>query len=219
MPRAPFLSLDGIDGTGKSTQCRLIVDWLNAAGVKAISCTDPGGTPLGDQLRTILLERKHNDDELSLRAEAMLFMASRAELVARVIGPALEGGVAVVADRFLLANVVYQGHAGGLEPADLWQIGRVATGGLEPDLTFVLDLPVAEAIRRRGRDADRLESRTPDYQERVRQGFLAEARAHPDRLRVLDASPSIDVLQLRLRAELVPWLGSRGIALTGPRTP
>src|SRR5262245_34328702 len=100
MARAPFLSLDGIDGTGKSTQCRLLVDWLNASGARAIDCTDPGGTPLGDRLRSIVLDLKESPLEISLRAETLLFMASRAELVARVISPALEAGTIVVSDRF-----------------------------------------------------------------------------------------------------------------------
>src|SRR3954470_12665729 len=101
MSLAPFLSLDGIDGTGKSTQCRLLVEWLNAGGVPAIRCADPGGTPVGDQLRQILLGSKA---EMSVRTEALLFMASRAELVEKVIRPALEAGQTVVSDRFIAAN-------------------------------------------------------------------------------------------------------------------
>jgi dTMP kinase len=218
MNRAPFLSLDGLDGTGKSTQCRLLVDWLNASGVRAIACTDPGGTPLGERLRKILLELRGEHIEPGLRAEAMLFMASRAELVARVIEPALQAGTVVVSDRFLLANVAYQGHAAGLNPAELWQAGRVATGGLEPDLTLVLDLPVEIAAQRRRREEDRMEARGAAYQERVRQGFLAEARARPDRFRIIDASPSIDALHQRIRGEVAPWLRQRGIAMEEPTT-
>ena len=109
-------------------------------------------------------------------AEALLFMASRAELLERVIRPALDSGSLVVSDRYLLANVVYQGYAGGLNVDDLWAIGRAAAGRLEPDLTIVLDLPVDLAQRRRGREPDRLESRQLDFHERVRQGFLTEAK-------------------------------------------
>src|SRR5262249_18402469 len=134
-----FLSLDGIDGCGKSTQCRALVDWLRQQGRPAIQCIDPGGTTLGGQLREILL---HSRGDLALPAEALLFMASRAQLVHEIIRPALARGEIVVSDRFTLANVVYQGHAGGLDPALLWQVGALATGGLEPDRTFVLDLPV-----------------------------------------------------------------------------
>jgi dTMP kinase len=199
MPRPPFLSLDGIDGTGKSTQGRLLADWLRARGWNVVACADPGGTPLGDQLRDILLNQRH---ELSLMAEALLFMASRAELLARVVRPALDAGSLVLSDRYLLANVVYQGHAGGLNVDELWTIGRAAAGGLEPDLTIVLDMPVDAAQRRRGREPDRMERRQKDYHERVRQGFLAEARRQPDRIRVVDASPSVEEVQSRIQGEV-----------------
>ncbi len=182
--RAPFLSLDGLDGTGKSTQCRLLAEWLTARGLSVVTCADPGGTPLGSELRAILLQHGY---DLALPGEAFLFMASRAQLVREVIRPALQAGRAVVCDRFVLANVVYQGHAGGLDIDLLWAMGRLATGGLEPDLTIVLDLSVAAAAARRGRAPDRMEMRGPEYQVRVRQGFLDEARRRPDKIRVVDA--------------------------------
>jgi dTMP kinase len=210
MTLAPFIALDGIDGTGKSTQCRLLVDWLNAASISAIACADPGGTPLGDQLRQILLASR---SEMSPRAEALLFMASRAELVARVIRPALESQKAVVCDRFITANVAYQGYAHGLSAEELWSVGRFATGGLLPDLTFILDLPVDEAAARRGRAADRMEARGRDYLERVRTGFLREAARHPETIRVLDAAPSIAVVQAELRSIVAEFLRERGYVI------
>lgn len=191
MPRGPFISLDGLDGTGKSTQCRLLADWLRRHGRAAITCADPGGTAIGDVLRDLLLHRR---GEMALPCEALLFMASRAQLTAEVIRPALAAGQAVVADRYLLANVVYQGHAGGLDPRQLWEIGRLATGGLEPDLTIVLDLPVAAAQARRTGTPDRMESRHVAFHEKVRAGFLAEAARQPDRIRVLDATQSVEVV-------------------------
>src|SRR5271154_6577087 len=115
--RPLFLSLDGLDGTGKSTQCRLLIEWLGGEGREVVSCIDPGGTALGQELRQILLSKRR---PLARECEALLFMASRAELVAEVIRPALELGKIVVSDRFLLANVVYQGHAGGLDVDLLW---------------------------------------------------------------------------------------------------
>src|SRR5688500_9794445 len=125
-----FLSLDGIDGTGKSTQGRLLAAWLRARGYHIVECADPGRTPVGAVLRSLLLDHRR---EIALPCEAFLFMASRAQLVAEVIRPALAAGQVVISDRFLLANVVYQGHAGGLAPDLLWDMGRIATGGLEPD--------------------------------------------------------------------------------------
>jgi dTMP kinase len=181
---ALFISLDGLDGTGKSTQCRALADWLRRQGFTITACVDPGGTPVGDALRALVLDSRR---DMSLTCETLLYMASRAELVARVIRPALAAGNVVVSDRFLLANVVYQGHAGGMAVDDLWRIGRLCTGGLEPDLTLVLDMPVEQAQVRRGRAADRVEQRDHDYHERVRQGFLAEARRCPDHIHVIDA--------------------------------
>jgi dTMP kinase len=199
MARPLFLVLDGLDGTGKSTQCRLLAGWLRGRGREVRECVDPGGTPLGQELRDLLLHHKHH---LDMRSEAILFMASRAQLVAEVIRPALAAGQIVVGDRFTLANVVYQGHAGGLDPAALWQVGAFASDGLEPDLTLVLDLPVEEALARRGRPADRMESRPLDYHRRVREGFLTEARRRPERIRVIDARPGIDEVQAVIRTQV-----------------
>jgi dTMP kinase len=207
MNLAPFISLDGIDGTGKSTQCRLLVEWLIQSGIPAIGCADPGGTMLGDQLRQILLTSR---TEMSSRAEALLFMASRAELVARVIRPALDGGTVVVSDRFIAANVVYQGYARDLPVEELWQVGRFSSGGLLPDLTLILDLPVEVAAARRKRIADRVEGRGSDYLERVRQGFLTEAARQSETFRVVDASPAIDIVQAELRSIVTGFLESRG---------
>jgi len=212
MTRAPFLSLDGIDGTGKSTQCRLLVDWLNSAGIAAVACADPGGTPLGYQLRQILLASKADIDD---RAEALLFMASRAESVTKVIRPALDSGRVVISDRFVTANVVYQGHARGLSPDELWAVGKFSTGGLLPDLTVVLDLTVDAAVARRGRSADRMEGRGLDYLERVRRGFLAEAAKRPSAFMVVDASPDIDTVQQRLRQLVGRFLAGRGARIPG----
>ena len=204
MPAGLFLTFDGLDGTGKSTQCRRLAAALRSARVPVTHCTDPGGTVVGAKLRELLLFGR--DHALAARAEALLFEASRAQLVHEVIRPALVRREVVVCDRFLLANVVYQGHAGGLDPADLWRVGGFSTGGLEPDRTLVFDLPV-EAARRRGkRDADRLESRGPEYMQRVRTGFLAEAAKRPDRVTVIDATPAEDAVADRVWAAVEPLL-------------
>jgi dTMP kinase len=183
--RPPFLSLDGLDGSGKSTQCRLLAGWLRSRGHRVTECADPGGTPLGDVIRDLLLDRRR---EMTLACEAFLFMASRAQLAAEIIRPALERGETVVSDRYLLANVVYQGHAGGLDPGLLWQMGRLATSCLEPDLTFVLDVPVEIARSRRSGPSDRIESRGSVFASRVREGFVLEAKEHAETIHVVDAS-------------------------------
>lgn len=199
MPRAPFISLDGLDGAGKSTQCRLLADWLRHRGFDVVRCADPGGTAIGDVLRKLLLEHRGH---MTLPCEAYLFMASRAQLVAEVIRPALDSGKAVICDRFLLANVVYQGHAGGLDPQKLWDLGLLATGGLEPDVTFVLDLPLDIAQARRKENADRMERRDAAYFAKVREGFLAEARRRPERIRIVDATLPPEAVQGALRTAL-----------------
>jgi dTMP kinase len=194
-----FISLDGVDGAGKSTQCRLLVDWLLERSFDVTRCADPGGTPVGDELRQLLLGHRH---ELTLPCEAFLFMASRAQLVDQIIRPALDAGRIVVCDRFLLANVVYQGHAGGIDPKKLWDIGAMATGGLQPDLTIVLDLAVDAAHTRRVAPPDRLESREPDFHRRVRAGFLCEAKRDPQRIRVVDAALPIERVHELIRTEV-----------------
>jgi dTMP kinase len=206
MPCGPFISLDGLDGTGKSTQCRLLVDWLRGQGYTISACTDPGGTAIGDVLRDLLLNHRQ---EMTLPCEAFLFMASRAQLTAEIIRPALEAGHAVVSDRYLLANVVYQGHAGGLDPARLWEIGLLATGGLEPDVTVVLDLPVEAAQARRTGTPDRMESREQAFHEKVRDGFRTEAARRPDRIRLVDASQPLAVVHQEICTIVSAALTSR----------
>jgi dTMP kinase len=208
---APFIVLDGLDGTGKSTQSRLLLEWLHDRGLAAIRCSDPGGTELGDKLRAILLDHHAS---ISLRAEAMLFMASRAELVEKQIRPSLANGIVVISDRFLLANVVYQAHAGGLDPEDIWRIGHFATCGLDPDITFVLDLPLEIAEIRRGRASDRFEARDRAYQHKVREGFLYEAQHQPEKIEVIDASLPVEQLQQILRLRVLGLLRQRGFSIS-----
>jgi dTMP kinase len=205
MYAAPFISLDGLDGSGKSTQCRMLADWLRAHGFDVTECVDPGGTAIGSVIRELLLGHRH---DMTLPCEMFLFMASRAQLTAEIIRPALEAGRAVVADRFLLANVVYQGHAGDLAPRELWEVGRLATGGLEPDLTIVLDLPLDVACARRSRPADRVESRDAAYHERVREGFLAEAERRPDRIRVVRADQPVESVHQQICQEVARVLAA-----------
>ena len=143
----------------------------------------------------------------------MLFMASRAELIEKIIRPSLANNTVIICDRFLLANVVYQGHAGGLDPEELWRIGHFATCGVEPDITYVLDLPLELAATRTKPVADRLESRNRAYHERVREGFLYEARMQPEKIEVVDASGSVEVLQQWLRERILGLLRQRGFPL------
>ncbi len=192
-----FISFDGVDGVGKSTQTELFVEWLREQGQTVVTCRDPGSTELGERLRTLVL--KASDIKIDAESEMLLYMAARAQLVAEVIQPALAAGQFVVSDRFLLANVVYQGHAAGLDPQSIWDVGKVATAGQQPDLTIVLDMPLERAVGRIGRELDRMEAKGSEFLQRVRDGFLAEAERAPDQIKVINADQQIEQVQEDIR--------------------
>jgi dTMP kinase len=204
-----FFSFDGIDGVGKSTQMRLFCDALRARGHQVVDCRDPGSTPVGDRIREILL---HSGPEMpiSRRSEMLLYMAARAQLVDQVIRPALAAGRIVVSDRYLLANIVYQAHAGGLDVESVRAVGRIATDGVSPDCIFLLDMPPEAADARLQRARDRMESQGDDYRARLRAGFLAEAHRPDSHIHVISANQSIDQVQTEiwnLAAPLLPPTG------------
>jgi len=192
-----FLSIDGCDGTGKSTQIQRLADWLRAAGHDVLTCRDPGSTPLGEAIRVLLLDRA--DLDIDRRTEMLLYMAARAQLVEQVVRPALAAGKVVLSDRYLLANVVYQGYGGGLDVETLWEVGRVATDGVMPELTIVLDMSADAAAARLDRGLDRMEQQGDDFHARVRDGFLAEARRRPGEIVVVDAAADVDAVEQAIR--------------------
>ncbi|MHB1557929.1 MAG: dTMP kinase [Isosphaeraceae bacterium] len=203
-----FLVLDGPDGGGKTTQAVRVADWLRGRGFDVVTCRDPGGTELGNQLRSLLMDRSHMP--VSMRAEMLLFMASRAQMVEEVIRPALESGHVVVCDRFLLATIVYQGIAGGLDPAEIAKVGIAATGGLLPDLTIVLDVLPETARRRAGPARDRIEDRPSEYQDRVRAGYVEATRPprggkrlYPAPIALVDATADPETVFLMIRREVM----------------
>jgi dTMP kinase len=216
--RGLFLTLDGPDGGGKTTQVARLGGWLRARGLDVVTCRDPGGTAVGERLRAILLDRA--TVHLATRAEMLLYMAIRAQLVEEVIRPALAAGKLVISDRFLLANIVYQGDAGGLPVTEVGQVGIMATGGLLPDLTVVLDIDPLTARTRVGTARDRIEDRPDDYHRRVRDGFLRAARAadaggcpaYPAAIAVIDAAADPETVFTRICNEV-----ERALAL-GPRS-
>jgi len=189
-----LLVLDGPEGAGKTTQAEHLVQHLRDTGREATSVRDPGSTPVSERIREVLLDRRL--PEMDARTEVFLYMASRAEMVARIIRPALNVGLVVVCDRFVSATVAYQGYAGGIDPDLIWDLGRTACGGLEPDLTVILDLPVQEGLARARQlaEPDRIEAKDPAYHEKVRQGFLAMAEARPEVFAVVDASRPPDAV-------------------------
>jgi dTMP kinase len=202
-----FLSLDGPDGSGKTTQARRLEAWLRGIGREVLLCRDPGGTALGERLRALLLDHHEGDLAIGLRAEMLLYMTSRAELVDEVIAPALAEGKVVISDRYLLANVVYQGYAGGLDVEEVWQVGRAATGGLLPDLTLVLDVPPDVADSRLGVPRDRMEARPAAFRRKVRSGFLKALASYPAPILLIDATADADAVEAKIRGEVARVLG------------
>ncbi|MBX6315282.1 MAG: dTMP kinase, partial [Isosphaeraceae bacterium] len=190
---------------GKTTQAARLAPWLRRRGLAVEMCREPGGTPLGERLRALLLDRSALS--IGLRAEMLLYMASRAQLVEDVIRPALDAGRVVVSDRYLLSSVVYQGYAGGLPVEEVWQVGAAATGGLLPDLTLLLDVPPEVARARIGAARDRIEDRPEAFQRLVREGFLALAKQYPAPIVVIDGSADPEAVAERLQSEVSRVLG------------
>lgn len=200
-----FIAIEGPDGSGKTTQAARLVEFLRGTGRTVVACREPGGTLLGDQLRSLVLNR--SEMAPVLRAETLLYMASRAQLVEDVIRPALASGAVVVTDRYLLSNVVYQGYAGGLNIDAIGSIGNFATGGLLPDLTILVDVPPDIARARIGLPRDRIEDRPDSYRLRVRQGFLDAIASSKMSSCVIDGSAAPDDVASQIQSEVARALG------------
>lgn len=200
--RGLFITVEGIDGCGKSTQARLIAAALEAAGHDVLRLREPGGVKISEQIREILLDPANA--EMGDVCELLLYEAARAQLVHQVIRPALAAGKTVVCDRFYDSTTAYQAFADGLDRNMVSQANELAVDGCRPDLTLVFDLPVEDALRRRsGREAeDRLELKGLEFQERVAAGFRAVAADEPDRVKLIDAGESIAEVFSGVAAEL-----------------
>jgi dTMP kinase len=195
-----FISFEGLDGCGKTTQVRMLRQSLEAAGREVTSVREPGGTEVGERIRGLLLDPA---TVVGPWAEALLYAAARAQLVETVIRPALERGGVVVADRFLDSSLAYQGCARGLGIDEVLSVNLNATGGLLPDRTILLELdPGAAADRRRGGTPDRIESEKAEFHDRVARGFEAAAERFPERVVRVDAGGTPDEVAARVRAEV-----------------
>jgi dTMP kinase len=202
--KGKFLTFEGVDGAGKSSQHSWAVEYLRSRGVDVVSTREPGGTPLGEKLRGLLLS-----DPMHLETEALLMFAARREHIEQVIRPALERGAWVLSDRFTDASFAYQGGGRGLDVNKLQQLERWVQGegadALQPDLTFIFDLPVDLAQQRRdgtGTAPDRFEQEKLDFHERVRSAYLMRAREFPQRIRVIDARQSLIDINNLLEKEI-----------------
>ncbi len=200
--------LDGPDGGGKSTQAPRLVEHLRTSGFPACRhLREPGATPVGEKIRSILLDASLG--EMEPATEVFLYLAARAELIGKEIAPALERGEAVVCERFLLSTVVYQGAALGMDAQWIGRCFEPVIHGLEPDVTIVLDLPPETGLKRRGEQRDRLERRDLDFHRRVRQGFLDAARRDSVRVRIVDATAPEAAVAAAIRKEVDDVLRSR----------
>jgi dTMP kinase len=183
-----FITLEGVEGCGKTTQIARLAEYFRAQGREVLCTREPGGTPVAEKIRALLLDPAHK--EMSATAELLLYEAARAQHVDELIRPALEAGRVVISDRFADSTTAYQGAGRGLSSDAVTPLHALATGGLWPDLTVVLDLPAEDGLRRAGRarPSDRLEQEPLDFHERVRAEFLEIARREPGRVKVVDAS-------------------------------
>jgi dTMP kinase len=196
-----FISLEGIDGSGKTSLLEYIWEYLQGAGYEVLTIREPGGTVISEKIRNMLLDVKNAG--ILPGTEALLYAAARSQVVEEIIRPALARGQMVLADRYLDSTIAYQGYGRGLEIEYLNQLNQLCTGGLVPDLTLLLDVDPAEGARRRKKDIpDRLEKEGLEFQDRVRRGYMELSRQQPARIKVIDAGMALpDVM-----AQAMPYL-------------
>lgn len=209
--RGRFITVEGIEGAGKSTQMDHIAGLLESRGIEVVQTREPGGTPLGEEIRALVLAPR--EDGVSPDAELLLMFAARAEHLRQVILPALEAGHWVLCDRFTDATFAYQGGGRGIAPERVAALAEWTHGGFAPDLTLLLDLPVETGLSRagrRGRSADRFEGEAARFFERVRAAYLELAEAEPGRIRIVDAAPGLETVQANLEVTLDAWLAEEG---------
>ncbi|MBM4124784.1 MAG: dTMP kinase [Nitrospira sp.] len=199
--RGLFITFEGIEGSGKSTQCARLAKLLRKDGYRVVETREPGGTPLAERIRSLLLagpakQASASAEPIDPRSEALLMLACRSQHMAQVIEPALATGAVVLCDRFVDSTLAYQGYGRGLDLTALLSLNRFATQGVTPDLTLLFDLPVSTGLARRRRERgvalNRMDRETRRFHERVRQGFLALASRNPRRIKILDATPTPD---------------------------
>ena len=204
-----FITVEGPDGAGKTTQLQLLADHLKAEGYEIVMTREPGGTRIGNEIRSLILNPDFKEmDEMT---EILLYAASRAQHVNELIRPALAAGKIVLCDRFIDASIAYQGYGLGYSIEQVQEINRQATNGLTPDRTYLFDLTVADSKRRmveRGA-LDRIEQRDDVFRQRVYEGFLTLAEQEPERIQLVDANHSIDDLQQILRQDVLTYLEKR----------
>jgi dTMP kinase len=207
-----FITFEGIDYSGKSTQAKLLVDVLRRQRRETVLLREPGGTPVSEKVRELVLDKKHL--ELTQRTELLLFSAARSQLVSEIIRPALDAGTIVVCDRFYDSTTAYQGYGRGIDLADVASLNRIATAGLIPDISIFVDVTVDEIIRRQlatNVPVDRMESAGREFFERVRSGYHAIAKAEPRRWHIVDGMRSVDVIHKEIISVVQSRLSHSGV--------
>lgn len=189
MKKGLFITFEGIDGCGKSTQLNLLAEFLKEKGFDVIISREPGSVGLGEKLREILL---NYDGEVSSNCEAFLFLADRAQHIDTIVKPAIEHGKIVLCDRHTDSTLAYQGYGRGIDLGQLKMLNNLATSGFSPDLTFVFDVDIETSQARVGKNKDRMESAGMDFHNRVRNGYLEIAKEEPDRVKVINSKDSIE---------------------------
>lgn len=201
MKKGIFVTIEGCEGAGKTTQAKLLADYLTTQGHQVLVTREPGGTVIGEKIRKILLDRDHR--ELAPRVELLLYLASRSQLVSQVIKPALEEGKIVISDRFHHSSLAYQGGARALNMLLVQQINEFATEGVLPDITFLLDLPPEIGMERKGSyDEDRMEGQGIEFHQKVRLAFLSLASQEPERIVVLDADQPVEQISTSINKHM-----------------
>ncbi len=208
MSRGLFISFEGTDGSGKTTQYRLFAEYLLSLGYEVVTTREPGGTPISEKIRGIILDPENT--EMDDMTEALLFAAGRAQHVAQLIRPSVEAGKIVLCDRFMDSSIAYQGYARGLGDC-VRIINEYAVAGMQPDLTFLLDLPpqAGRARNVKAGKADRLEKQAMEFHSKVYEGYKKLAEIYPDRFIVIDAAGSIEEVQARIRREFLERKATR----------
>lgn len=199
MDKGLFITFEGADGCGKTTQIKLLDEYLRAKGYQTLLTREPGSKGLGEKLREILL---NYDGEVSPVAESFLFLADRAQHIDCIIKPALEKGTIVLCDRHTDSTLAYQGYGRGLDLEEIRKLNKIATSGLTPDLTIVLDVDIETSQARVGAEKDRMESAGIEFFQRVRNGFLEIAKQEPERVKVINSADSIENIHKKV-VELV----------------
>ena len=191
MKKGLFITFEGTDGCGKTTQIELLKRYLEEKGYKVVLTREPGAKGLGEKLREILL---NYDGDVSSNCESFLFLADRAQHIDMLIKPAIERGEVVLCDRHTYSTVAYQGYGRGLDLNQIKMLNDIATNGVKPDMTFVFDIDIETAQKRVGKTKDRMESAGIEFFKRVRQGYLEIAKSEPERVKVLDATQTIETI-------------------------